>query len=122
VLFRSIRDPAHIIFDKLQKRGKNWIASMFEDNSGVVYYDENFMFCIKFETHNSPSNKEPVQGAKTGIDGVNRDIIATMLGTFETLSNFFYYCTGDPRYKGWLPKGVKHPYVLLKGITQGVRE
>ncbi len=35
---------------------------------------------------------------------------------------YFLYCTGDPRYKGWLPKGVKHPYTILKGITQGVRE
>ena len=117
-----IEQPARDIFNKLEKRGKNWIASMFEDNSGVVFYNEDFMYCIKFETHNSPSNKEPVQGAKTGIDGVNRDIFGTMLGTFDALANFFFYCTGDPNYQGWLPKGVKHPYVLLKGITQGVRE
>ncbi len=117
-----IKEPAEIIFKKLEKRGKNWIASMFKDNSGVVFYNEDYMFCIKFETHNSPSNKEPIQGAKTGIDGVNRDDMATMLGTFELLANFFLYCTGNPDYKGWLPEGVKHPYVLLKGITQGVRE
>ena len=117
-----IEQPARIIYDKLEKRGKNWIADMFRDNAGTVFYDENFMFCIKFETHNSPSHKEPVQGAKTGIDGVNRDIFGNMLGTFEAIANFFYYCTGNPHYKGWLPKGVKHPYTLLKGITQGVRE
>jgi len=117
-----IKDPAEEIFDKLEKRGKNWIVSMFEDNSGVVQYNKKYMFCIKFETHNSPSNKEPVQGAKTGIDGVNRDIFGTLLGTFDAIANFFFYCTGDPIYKGWLPEGVKHPYVLLKGITQGVRE
>ena len=122
-LFKKlIVEPARAIYDKLEKRGKNWIVSMFEDNSGVVYYDENFMFCIKFETHNSPSNKEPVQGAKTGIDGVNRDIFGTMRGTFDAIANFFFYCTGDPHYKGWLPRGVKHPYMVLKGITQGVRE
>jgi phosphoribosylformylglycinamidine synthase subunit PurSL len=117
-----IEKPARLIYDRLSKRGNNWIASMFEDNSGVVYYDENFMFCIKFETHNSPSNKEPVQGAKTGIDGVNRDIFGTMRGTFDAISNFFFYCTGDPQYKGFLPTSVKHPYTILKGITQGVRE
>ncbi|MBS3128506.1 hypothetical protein J4410_05145 [Candidatus Woesearchaeota archaeon] len=117
-----IETPAKNIFEKLQKRGKNWIASMFEDNSGVVYYNEDFMFCIKFETHNSPSNKEPVQGAKTGIDGVNRDIVGTGLGTFELLSNFFWYATGDPQYQGWLPPGVIHPFDLLQGITRGVRE
>lgn len=117
-----IKAPAQRVFEKLEKRGKNWIVSMFEDNSGVVLYNEKYMFCIKWETHNSPSNKEPVQGAKTGIDGVNRDIFGTMLGTFEAIANFFFYSTGNPHYKGWLPKGVKHPYVILKGITQGVRE
>lgn len=117
-----IEEPANIIYNKLEKRGKNWIADMFRDNAGTVYYDDDFMFCIKFETHNSPSNKEPIQGAKTGIDGVNRDIFGNMLGTFEAIANFFYYCTGYPDYKGWLPKDVKHPYTLFKGITQGVRE
>ena len=117
-----VEEPAKIISAKLDKRGNNWIASMFDDNSGVVYYNKDYMFCIKFETHNSPSNKEPVQGAKTGIDGVNRDIFGTMLGTFDAISNHFYYCTGNPAYQGWLPKGVKHPYMILKGITQGVRE
>ena len=117
-----VEEPARIIYDKLEKRGKNWIVSMFEDNSAIVLYDENFMFCIKFETHNSPSNKEPVQGAKTGIDGVNRDIFGTGRGTFDAIANFFYYCTGNPHYKGWLPPGVIHPDPLLKGVTQGVRE
>jgi phosphoribosylformylglycinamidine synthase len=117
-----VEEPAKKIFEKLEKRGKNWIVSMFEDNSGVVLYDENYMFCIKIETHNSPSNKEPVQGAKTGIDGVNRDIFGTLLGTFDAIANVFFYCTGNPYYKGWLPNGVKHPYTILKGITQGVRE
>lgn len=117
-----IQEPAENIFNKLEKRGKNWIVSMFEDNSGVVYYNEDYMYCIKFETHNSPSNKEPVQGAKTGIDGVNRDIFGTMMGTFDAIANFFFYCTGNPNYKGWLPEGVKHPYTILKGITRGVKE
>lgn len=122
-LFKTfVAKPAQAVYDKLQLRGNNWIVSMFKDNSGVVSYDEDYMFCIKFETHNSPSNKEPVQGAKTGIDGVNRDIFGTLLGTFDAIANFFLYCTGHPDYKGWLPKGVKHPYTLLKGATQGVRE
>lgn len=117
-----IEAPAKIIYGRLEKRGKNWIADMFRDNAGTVYYNEDYMFCIKVETHNSPTNKEPVQGAKTGIDGVNRDIFGNMLGTFEAIANFFGYFKGNPKYKGWLPKGVKHPYVLLKGATQGVRE
>ncbi len=117
-----VEEPARSIFDKLDKRGKNWILSMFKDNSGVVLYNEDYMFCFKIETHNHPSNIEPVQGAKTGIDGVERDPLGTMRGTFELLANLFYYCTGNPAYKGWLPRGVKHPYTILKGITQGVKE
>ncbi len=122
VFKRFIEEPARNISEKLRVRGNNWMVSMFEDNSGVVRYDDNFMIAIKFETHNSPSQIEPIQGAKTGIDGVNRDIFGTMLGTFDALANFFFYCTGDPDYGGWLPAGVKHPYVILKGITRGVRE
>ena len=95
---------------------------MFDDNSGVVHYEDQFMFSIKFETHNSPSQKEPVQGAKTGINGVVRDTMGTARGTFDPLANFFLYCTGDPSYRGWLPPGVKHPYITLKGITQGTQE
>ncbi|MCX6706663.1 MAG: hypothetical protein NT001_00805, partial [Candidatus Woesearchaeota archaeon] len=122
-LFKTfVVEPAEEILQKLERRGNNWIVSMFKDNSGVVLYDKDYMFCIKFETHNSPSNKEPIQGAKTGIDGVNRDIFGTLMGTFDAIANFFLYCTGNSDYKGWLPKGVKHPYVILKGITQGVRE
>ena len=117
-----IQKPAQQIFAALEKRGCNWIASMFSDNAGVAYYDENFMFAVKAETHNSPSNKEPVQGAKTGLNGNFRDIMGTMRGTFDILAGGFLYCTGDPNYKGWLPSGVKHPYVLLRGITRGVRE
>jgi len=122
-LFKTfIRDPAEEIYAKLEARGNNWIVSMFEDNSGVVLYDQDFAFCSKFETHNSPSNKEPVEGAKTGIDGVNRDIYGTMDGTFDPISNFFWYNVGRLNYEGWLPKGVKHPYVLFKRVTRGVRE
>jgi len=91
-----IEAPAKKIFEKLEKRGKNWIADMFVDNAGTVFYDENYMYCIKFETHNSPSNKEPVNGAKTGIDGVNRDIFGNMKGTFDAIANFFLYSTGTP--------------------------
>lgn len=117
-----IRRPAEKVYQELAQRGKNWIASMFSDNSGVVYYDEDYMYCLKVETHNSPSNIEPVQGAKTGLNGNFRDIMGTMQGSFDILMGFFCYCTGRSDYEGWLPKGVKHPYMLLKGMTRGVRE
>ena len=117
-----IQEPAEKVYDQLEATGQNWIASMFSDNSGVVYYDDEYMYCLKVETHNSPSNIEPVQGAKTGLNGNFRDIMGTMQGTFDILMGFFFYCTGHPNYSSWLPKGVKHPYVLLKGITRGVRE
>ncbi len=117
-----IKDPAFAVNDRLTARGCNWISSMFSDNSGVVYYDQDYMYCLKVETHNSPSNIEPVQGAKTGLNGNFRDIMGTMQGTFDILMGFFCYCTGNPNYQGWLPKGVKHPYLILKGITRGIRE
>ena len=117
-----IRVPAVKIYEDLEARGKNWIASMFSDNSGVVYYDQDYMYCLKVETHNSPSNIEPVQGAKTGLNGNFRDIMGTMRGSFDILMGFFCYCTGDPNQTDWLPPGVKHPYRLLTGMTKGIRE
>ena len=119
---KFIVEPAETIEQKLEARGNNWIVSMFSDNSGVVLYDENFMYCIKFETHNSPSNIEPWQGAKTGLDGVFRDIFGTQLGTFDLLSGFFMYGVGNPDYEGWLPQGVIDPEQLLKRMVGGVRE
>jgi phosphoribosylformylglycinamidine synthase subunit PurSL len=119
-----IRKPAESIRERLKARGLDWIVGpLFSDNAGAVLYDKDFMYCIKKETHNSPFEQEPKQGAKTGIDGVNRDIWAMLMGTFECIANFFDYAVAVPsKVFRWVPKGKKQALTLLKGGIQGVRE
>ena len=63
-----------------EKLQKPWLLSVFSDNAGIVAFDDEDAFCIKVETHNSPSALDPYGGALTGIVGVNRDILGCGLG------------------------------------------
>ena len=58
----------------------DWCVSVFEDNAGVVRFDDEFNLAFKVETHNHPSALEPYGGANTGVGGVIRDIMGTGLG------------------------------------------
>jgi phosphoribosylformylglycinamidine synthase len=63
----------------------DWCVSVFEDNAGVVRFDDKFHVCFKVETHNHPSAIEPYGGANTGLGGVIRDpaVTAAALGSFR---------------------------------------
>ena len=54
--------------------------SVFEDNAGIIRFDDQIDHCIKVETHNSPSAPDPYVGAITGILGVNHDIFGRGMG------------------------------------------
>src|SRR5207249_1469871 len=56
---------------------EDWCVSVFEDNAGVVKFDERYHVCFKVETHNHPSAIEPYGGANTGLGGVIRDALGT---------------------------------------------
>ena len=45
-----------------RERGIDWTKSVFSDNAGVVRFDPHVDFCIKVETHNSPSALDPYGG------------------------------------------------------------
>ena len=55
----------------------DWCVSVFEDNAGIVRFDEQNNVCFKVETHNHPSALEPYGGANTGLGGVIRDPLGT---------------------------------------------
>ena len=55
----------------------DWCVSVFEDNAGVVKFDDHYHVCFKVETHNHPSAIEPYGGANTGLGGVIRDPLGT---------------------------------------------
>ena len=127
----------------------DWCVSVFEDNAGVVRFDDRFNLAFKVETHNHPSALEPYGGANTGIGGVIRDIMGTGLGA-KPVASTDVFCfappdsgegeTGDGEISGRtgtkdlpvspspplpldsLPPGVLHPRRVMRGVVEGVRD
>ncbi len=96
-----------------------WLLSVFSDNAGIVAFDEEHAFCIKVETHNSPSALDPYGGALTGIVGVNRDILGCGLGA-KPIFNTNVFCTAPIDYSSPLPDRLLHPRRILEGVRRGV--
>jgi phosphoribosylformylglycinamidine synthase len=100
----------------------DWCVSVFEDNAGVVRFDEEFHLVFKVETHNHPSALEPYGGANTGIGGVIRDPLGTGLGA-RPFCNTDVFCFAPPDTPAeQLPPGVLHPKRVMKGVVSGVRD
>ena len=112
---------------KIEKEwGVDWTPSVFSDNAGVVRLDSHIDFCIKVETHNSPSALDPYGGALTGILGVNRDILGVGLGA-RPIANTDVFCLAPPSWprKGEeekMPKGIPFPGRILCGVHRGVQD
>jgi phosphoribosylformylglycinamidine synthase len=100
----------------------DWCVSVFEDNAGVVRFDEQYHVCFKVETHNHPSAIEPYGGANTGIGGVIRDPLGTGLGA-KPVCNTDVFCFASPDTPPEaLPSGVLHPKKVMHGVVAGVRD
>ncbi len=100
----------------------DWCVSVFEDNAGVVRFDENYNVAFKVETHNHPSALEPYGGANTGIGGVIRDPMGTGLGA-KPICNTDVFCFAPPDIPlDEVPEGVLHPRRVMKGVVAGVRD
>jgi phosphoribosylformylglycinamidine synthase len=99
----------------------DWCVSVFEDNAGVVRFDENHNVCFKVETHNHPSAIEPYGGANTGLGGVIRDPLGTGLGA-KPVCNTDVFCFAPPDTRAPLPPGVLHPQKVMRGVVAGVRD
>lgn len=100
---------------------RNDLLSVFEDNAGVVTWNDKWGVCFKVETHNSPSALEPYGGALTGILGVNRDILGTGLGAkpiFNTDVFCFAYPSANlPNRPTMLPATA-----IIQGVRKGVQD
>ena len=100
----------------------DWCVSVFEDNAGIVRFDEQFNVVFKVETHNHPSALEPYGGANTGIGGVIRDPLGTGMGA-KPICNTDVFCFAPPNTPAdELPPGVLHPRRVMKGVVSGVRD
>lgn len=106
-----------------RRLGKDdWCVSVFEDNAGVVRFDDQFNVCFKVETHNHPSAIEPYGGANTGLGGVIRDPLGTGLGA-KPICNTDVFCFAPPDTSPEsLPAGVLHPKKVMRGVVAGVRD
>ncbi|KXA90310.1 hypothetical protein AKJ62_01205 [candidate division MSBL1 archaeon SCGC-AAA259D14] len=95
-----------------------WCVSVFEDNAGIVKFDENRSVAAKVETHNHPSAIDPFGGAATGIGGVIRDILGVWA---RPIANTDVLCFGPLDFKyDQLPEGTKHPKYLFQGVVEGI--
>ncbi|MFQ5489806.1 MAG: AIR synthase-related protein [Phycisphaerae bacterium] len=99
---------------------RDWCLSVFQDNAGVIAFDDDYGVAFKVETHNHPSAIEPYGGAATGIGGCIRDILGCGLGA-KPVASTDVFCVGQPDFpQEGLPKGVLHPQRVLKGMVGGV--
>ena len=97
-----------------------WIKSVFWDNAGVMEFNRGWLFCLKCETHNSPSNMEGYGGAITGIVGVYRDPMGTGMGA-KIVFGYYGFVVGPQDYDGEL-RPPQHPRVLLERVRKGVED
>ncbi len=110
------------VFGATKKLAKPWCISVFDDNAGVVEFDDTSAVCFKVETHNHPSALDPYGGAATGIGGVIRDPMGTGMGA-KPIANTDIFCFGEPDIPAEkIPKGVLHPRRIMKGVVSGVRD
>ncbi len=100
----------------------DWCVSVFEDNAGVVRFDDQYHVAFKVETHNHPSALEPYGGANTGLGGVIRDPLGTGLGA-KPVANTDVFCFAPPDTPpDQVPAGVLHPRRVMRGVVAGVRD
>ncbi len=101
---------------------EGWLVSVFDDNAGIVRFDDQDGIAIKVETHNHPSALEPYGGAATGIGGCIRDIMGTGLSA-KPIANTDTFCVAEPTTDpATLPSGVIHPKRVLERVVDGVRD
>ena len=95
-----------------------WCFSVFEDNAGIVNFDDEYGVAIKVETHNHPSAVEPFGGAATGTGGVIRDVLGVWADPIAC-TDVLGFGPLDFDYRK-LPFGVKHPKYLYMGVIAGI--
>jgi phosphoribosylformylglycinamidine synthase len=119
-----LRETIFAATQQIRRRagGQDWCVSVFEDNAGVIRFDEDYNVVFKVETHNHPSALEPYGGANTGIGGVIRDPMGTGLGA-KPICNTDVFCFAPPDTPfETLPPGVLHPRRVMRGVVAGVRD
>ena len=90
------------------------------EDAGVVEFDKDHYYCAALESHNHPSAVEPYGGAATGVGGIVRDVVCMGAQPIAYIDPLFFGPLDYPLKD--LPKGVKHPRYLFKGVVDGIRD
>ena len=90
------------------------------EDAGVMAFDKDHYYCVALESHNHPSAIEPYGGAATGVGGIVRDVLCMGAQPIAYIDPLFFGPLDYPLEK--LPKGVKHPRYLFKGVVDGIRD
>ncbi|MCK5553195.1 MAG: phosphoribosylformylglycinamidine synthase, partial [Deltaproteobacteria bacterium] len=102
-----------------KKGGEDLCLSVFDDNAGVIKFNDSYSLVFKVETHNTPCALDPYGGALTGIVGVNRDPFGTGKGA-KLIFNVDTFCFAPPHYSKPLPPRLFHPRRVYEGVREGV--
>ncbi len=94
-------------------------VSVFDDNAGVITFNDSYNLVFKVETHNTPCALDPYGGALTGIVGVNRDPFGTGKGA-KLIFNVDTFCFASPHYSKPLPPRLFRPRRVYEGVREGV--
>jgi phosphoribosylformylglycinamidine synthase len=93
----------------LPKKGQHILAEAGEENAGLVDVGDGWACAFKIESHNHPCAVEPVQGAATGIGGINRDVFTMGARPIAQLNSLRFGNPNDERTK-----------FLLRGVVKGI--
>jgi len=92
------------LLSKLPKEGK-FEVTVGEDSGAIIVDDYAIVF--KMESHNHPSQVEPLQGAATGVGGIVRDIFTAGARPIASLNSLRFGDLSEPYNKHLLREVVK---------------
>jgi len=101
-----------------QELNMPWCISVFEDNAGIVHFENDYGIAVKVETHNHPSAIEPFGGAATGVGGVIRDVLGVWADPIACTDVLGFGPLDYDFTK--LPPGIKHPKYIFRGVVAGI--
>ena len=93
----------------LPRDGERLLAAAGDENAGLVDIGGGLACAFKIESHNHPSAVEPVQGAATGVGGIQRDIFTMGARPIASLNSLRFGSLDNPRVR-----------FLFDGVVRGI--
>jgi len=108
------------IFRATKELNKNWCINVFEDNAGIIEFDDLYAIAAKVETHNHPTALDPFSGAHTGVGGVLRDILGVGAKPIACM-DYLFFAPPNLELKE-IPLNAFHPKILMKRVVAGIAD